>query len=722
MDKDFPVEEISFQDYWLVLKRRWKSAVGTFGLVTLAALYLALSEKTIYQAEAKLLFRADRSTSLTGLGEALGRLETLTFEANPLDTQVQVIQSLPTLTAVIQDLDLRDSEDILLKPDDLARDLTVEALTGTDVIRISYQSKQPEISALVPNKIAELFIQDNIQENRAEAISARDFVSQQLPQTEEALNQAEMNLKRFKERNQIVSLGQEASSLVDISFNLQQQVDAAAAQISNIDAIAQTYQTQLNVNDSQYAVVLAALNQSEGVQRALRELQGVEEEIAANSALFTEESQLISRLRAKQNNLQSILQERIYQVVNQRPFTDTTNLQIGDLQSDLISQIITLNAQRQGLVNQINALTTQLSRYENRMLTLPELEKQQSELERDVQVAKATYESLLARFQELQVAESQNIGNVRLMSSAPVPDDPVSSNKKLILLAGIAAGSLFGIAIAFILDLLDNSVKTVKEAKDIFGYKVLGLIPTISESEESLLYSSKERWISSLITRELSRSPVSESYRMLQTNLKFISSDNEPKAIVITSSIAQEGKSELAANLAISMAQIGRKVLLVDANLRQPIQHRVWNIPNTYGLSNVLVESIKAHEAVQIVMPHLQVLTSGVIPPNPVALLDSNRMRSLMSELKNSYDCIIFDAPSLLNKADATVLSQLSDGMLMLVRLGVVDKTRAKSAKEFINQTGQNILGIVISGINIKEETESCFFYSEKSEAIDILS
>ncbi|NMF82937.1 polysaccharide biosynthesis tyrosine autokinase [Nodosilinea sp. P-1105] len=716
MDTDFSVEEINFQDYWLILKRRWKPAIGTLSLVSLAALVVAFSEKTVYQAEAKLLFRTDRSTSLTGLGEALGRLETLTFEANPLDTQVQVIQSQPTLATVIQDLDLRDSENNLLKPDDLAEDLTVEALAGTDVIKISYKSSDPEISALVSNKIAEFFVRENIQENRAEATAARDFVSQQLPQTEAALNQAEINLKQFKELNNIVSLDQESSSLVNISFNLQEQLDSAESQISNIDAIIQTYQAQLNISDPQYAVVIAALNQSEGVQKVLRELQEVEEEIATNRALFTEESQLISRLRVRQENLQSILQKRINQVVNQRPLPNTVNLQIGGLQSDLISQVVALNAQRQGLVNQVSALNNQLGRYESRMQSLPDLEKQQSELERNLQVAKATYESLLARFQELKVAESQNIGNVRLMSPALVPEKPVNSNKKLILLAGIVAGSLLGITVAFILDLLDASVKTVKEAKDLLGYATLGMIPMISESEEYLLYSRKERWVPSLVTRDLARSPISEAYRMLQANLKFVRSDDELKAIVVTSSIAQEGKSELAANLAVTMAQVGRKVLLVDANLRRPVQHRIWDIPNRCGLSNILVEPIDVYKATQEVMPNLQVLTSGVVPPNPVSLLDSNRMRALIPGLKKHYNFVIFDAPSLLDKADATVLSQLSDGILMVIRIGKTNKSCVKSSIEFCNQTGQNVLGVVINGISINKEPDSYFYYRDQPE------
>lgn len=720
MDNEFVVEDINFRSYWLILKRRWKPAIGVFSVVTLAALLLALTEESAYQAEVKLLFRSDRSTSLTGLGEALGRVESLTFEANPLDTQVEVIQSRPIIDTAIQELDLRDSEGNLAQADDITKDLSISALPGTDVLSIAYSSKEPEQAALVVNKIADIFIRDNLRENRSEAVSARDFISQQLPKTEADLNQAENNLKQFKERNQIVALSQEASSLVDISFGLQQQIDGAESQISSIDSVSASYRAQLNIDDSQYAIVLAALSQSVGVQAALEELQRVEQEIAANSALFTPDSQAISRLNRQQENLQSILGQRIDQVVNDRSFSQQANLQIGDLQAGLIGELINLDAQRQGLASQIGVLSEQERRYSDRMLLLPELEKQQGQLERDLEVAKATYQTLLTRFQELQVAESQSIGNVRLISPAVTPEYPLGSNRKLVLAAGMVAGMLLGVVVAFVLDLLDSSVKTVKEAKDIFGLTILGVIPTTSPAEESLLYAHQERWIPSVVTRDLGRSPLSEAFRMLQTNLKFLGSDRSLKSIVVSSSVPQEGKSEVAANLAVAIAQVGRRVLLVDADLRSPVQHRVWGTPNLTGLSNVLVEQIDFKDAVQVVMPNLTLLTAGVTPPNPVALLDSKRMAALLADFVDSYEIIIFDAPPLLGRADANVLGKLADGLLMVVRPGVADAAKAKSAKEFLEQSGQRVLGMVINGIDIKAEPDSYFYYNETLESANL--
>jgi polysaccharide biosynthesis transport protein len=223
--------------------------------------------------------------------------------------------------------------------------------------------------------------------------------------------------------------------------------------------------------------------------------------------------------------------------------------------------------------------------------------------------------------------------------------------------------------------------------------------------------------IPSVITRDLPRSPISEAYRMLQANLKFLSSDKPLKTIVVTSSIPREGKSEVAANLATAIAQVGRRVLLVDADMRRPVQHHVWNLTNSVGLSNVIVDQVDIREAVQEVMPNLDILSAGVMPPNPVALLDSRRMAVLVADFAEQYDFVIFDTPPLSGTADSAVLGKMADGVLLVVRPGVIDSTNAESAKEFLMQSGQRILGMVINGVDTKNEPDNYFYYAKEFDA-----
>jgi capsular exopolysaccharide synthesis family protein len=715
MTSDLPIEEIDFHSYWLILQRRWKPALGVFLVTTAATFLYATREETTYTAEAKLIFKSDRSTLLTGLGEALGRVESLTFEANPLDTQVEVIQSYPILNEVIQDLALKDEDNKPITPSHLAKSLTVEPIPGTDIVSIVYTADDPELAAQVPNSIADVFIQNNIQQNRAEATAARDFISQQLPQTEAALNQAENNLRAFKERNQIVVLSEEASALVTAAFALQNQINTVEAQIVNLDSITQDYQNQLNIDDTQQAIILAALSESTGVQKALEDLQVVEQEIAANRSLFTENSQTINRLNTRRRNLEAILNQRVSEVVNGRVFSENTNIQIGDLQINLIGDLVTLEAQKLGLQNQVNLLGQQMIRYNERMIDLPSLERQQSQLERDLAVAQQTYETLLSRFQELQIAESQNVGTVRIISPAITPEEPIPSSKKVLFMAGMVVGSLLGITAAFVLDLLDGSIKTLKQAKGIFGYPVLGILPKISK-EDSIIFpiNSKSR-VPPIFERDMDQSSMSEACRLLQANLSILNTEAPIKTVLISSSDRQEGRSMVVANLAFNLSQTGKKVLIIDADYRSPIQHEIWELNNNEGLNSVVIDSEDPEHIMRFIAPRLSILTTGRAPSNPMTLLGSKRLESIISQLKDDYDYIIFDSPPLLGMADAILLGHLVDCLLLVARLGTVEVAKARQVKEALAQANIAVCGLIINDAAISQQKNRSIY--ERSRA-----
>jgi capsular exopolysaccharide synthesis family protein len=337
----------------------------------------------------------------------------------------------------------------------------------------------------------------------------------------------------------------------------------------------------------------------------------------------------------------------------------------------------------------------------------------QRDLERNLKAAQTTYETLLTKVQEISVAENQTIANARVVSPALVPARAEGPKRTIFVIGGAAVGLLLGLIAAFGLDLIDRSVKTVKEAKEVMKYTLLGVIPSMSRSKTHSFAGGIDRSIPKIIGRDLPHYPLGDAYQILQANLKFLCSDKPLKSIVVTSAVAKEGKSEVAANLAVAMAEVGRRVLLVDADMRQPIQHHIWNLTNVGGLTNVIVDQVALDSVAQEVLPNLDVLCCGVLPPNPMALLDSQRMASLVKEFNEKYDCVIFDTPALSGTADSAVLSNLADGMLLVVRPGVVDLDSANGTKEFLTQSGQKVLGIVINGVNVKKEPDSYFYYTK---------
>ena len=709
-------EEIDFQKYWLVLRRRWLPATGVFGIVVGLATLAAFLQKPIYEAEGKLLFKPDRSSSLTGLKNDIGELASIGDKSNPLSTEAEIIQSLPILEKTINALALRDEEGKPLEPKSIMRTkkLKVNPVTGTDVLQLTYKDTDPKVAAAAVNKIMELYIENDINTNREKAATARKFISNQLPSVEATVTQADAALRKFKEKNRVVVLQEESTEAVKAISELDKQIAQLQAQLANLSAQSESFRNQMGLNREE-AVAVTSLSQSPGVQEVLTELQKVQTELAAERRRFLDTAPPVVALRRKEVELSTLLQERVDQVLGSQQNVAVKNLQIGELKQSLTGEFVRSEVQRSGLSNQLNDLYKTRAAYKNRSDILPQLEQTQRELERRVQASQTTYETLLNKFQEARVAENQTVGNARIISSAQVPEEKASPSKKKYLAGGVLAGILLGIATAFWLDLIDRSVKTVKEAKDLFGYTLLGVIPALGKSGKTSVHVGHlEQTVPRIFARDLPHSPINEAYEMLQANLKFLSSDKEIKAIVVTSSVPKEGKSEVSANLATAIAQIGRRVLLVDADMRHPSQHHIWQLRNSVGLSNILVGEAEFNASVQEAMPRLDVLTAGVIPPNPVALLDSKRMALLIESFSKNYDFVIVDTPPLAGIADAPILGKMVDGILLVVRPRVVDSANAKAAKEFLARSGQNVLGLVANGVIIKNEPDSYFYYTKE--------
>jgi capsular exopolysaccharide synthesis family protein len=238
----------------------------------------------------------------------------------------------------------------------------------------------------------------------------------------------------------------------------------------------------------------------------------------------------------------------------------------------------------------------------------------------------------------------------------------------------------------------DRTLKTVAEVKQRFPYNVLGIIPQESEENKT-----------GIVVQQHPDSFVSELYRMIQANLKFMTLKKTPKVILITSSVPEEGKSTVTANLAAAIAQLGRRVLLIDGDLRNPSQHGLWGISNQVGLKDVLNNQASLRTVVSQPLAQLDLLAGGYVPSNPLALLDSEEMSNLVARARQDYDLVLIDAPPLPITADVLTLSKMVDGILFISRPGVVDQESAALANETLATTGQEVLGMVINGVKAKE-------------------
>ncbi len=700
--------------YWLILKRRWLPGLAVFPPV-FALVFLTLNaKKPVFVAEGTLRFQKINTTSsLTGVGKELGDLTPLSEKTNPLSTETEVIRSYNVVERTISKLNLKDEKTgVPITPQAFLSQLSVNEIQKTDILKLTYKDTNPKIAAEVVNTLMTVYLEHNVSSHRVAAQAARKFLEKQLPQAELVVRRLEAEMRDFKEKNRIVALEGEASKAVEIITELQKRIGDTKSKMADVDARSKSIRNQLGVT-AQQAVVMTSISQSSGVQDILKEVREVESELASKRTKLLDTHPEIISLEQRFESLAAILQKRIAEISPNGQVKLDGKFQIGQLQQDLAGELVRLESARMGLASELFTLSKLEVNYRERMRNLPKLEQQQRELERKLQAAQSTYSLLLQRLQESRIAENQSIGNVGIISKAQAPESPAISPSNAYYVAALAS-ILASITAMYLLEARDKSIKTIEEAKNLLGLTLLGIIPSFSKPKISILNQESELSTPKLVTRDAPRSPISEAYRMLRANLKFMSADKELKVIVVTSSVPKEGKSTVAANLALAMAQTERKVLLVDGDLHRPIQHEIWEQNNTHGLSNVIVGQIEIMKAIRKVMDNLDILTAGVVPPSPASLLDSKRMASLIESFASYYDFVIIDAPSLNLAADAATLGQMADGVLLVVRPGIVDSVNATLARELLEKSGQNVLGQVVNAVNTQNEQQMKYYFEEE--------
>ncbi len=703
--------DLDIGKYLKTVQRYWLVVIGVFLLCVGLSVYGTRYLKPTYTASGKLLFRVDRTSSLAGIGEGLGELKALLADQTPLSTQIEIIYSNRLLNQVIEQLNLVDEESQLINPESLRRNLEVKIIGGTDIVYLSYKSGNPEEAANVVNTLMDVYIQTNINMNQEEAREAREFISQQLPPVQQEVFRAEQALRSFKERNQVLDLGEEFRTAVLELAELNRKITVLESQLSGVNALAESLQTQVGFNLEE-AIAINTLSQSPVVIGILSELENVESELVNERKRFKDQNPRIIALNQKRDSLNIALQGQVEQTLGSQATVPEGLLQVPQGQkNNQLEKFIANEIQRVELTRQLESLYTSRRNYEQRSQNLPQLEQEQQELRRRVQVAQVTYETLLKNLEEVQVAENKSTNNARVIEDAVIPEKGSTAKLKLIAL-GIMLGGVGATTSVLILAMGDQNIRTVEEVKKIFGHTLLGIIPMFNKKRLSS-YFPGEKATPEIPVVQASDSFISEIYRMLQANLKFLSSDKRIKTIVVTSSVPKEGKSTVSANLSATLAQLGYRVMLIDADMRQPSQHHLWGLTNAVGLSDILVGQAELSSVIRQGIERLDIIPSGVTPPNPLALLDSKRMTSLIRNFSENYDFVIIDTPPLILAADSLMLSQIASGVLLVARPRVLDRASANSAKEMLERSSQRVLGLVVNAIS-KNESAQYFYHAKR--------
>ncbi|MDF5707616.1 MAG: polysaccharide biosynthesis tyrosine autokinase [Nostoc sp. S4] len=707
---------LDLQQYSLILKRRWVViAAVTASIFGMSAL-IAIRQKPIYEAEGKLLFsKTDRVSFLTNPSAQVGELSGVTQLSSPLDTEAEIIRSNPIVNKTITSLNLTDKKGIPLTIDEFLKKLKVKSIRGTDILTISYTSSDPKEAATVVNTVMKYYLANNISVNQAKARTAKVFLSTQLPEIEGKVVRAEEALRQFKERNKVVALDQEATTGVERLNDLSKQITQAQSDLVDAKTRSELLQHQLKLN-SQQAVDIGNLSQSKAVQEVLTEYQKVQNELAVAQTRYTNQHPEIVNLRTKAAALKKQLAMRVSENANSEKSLPTQNLQMGEFKQTLTAQLVQLNVEFLALTNRVKVLQDAYTISQQRLSVLPKLQEKQQQLERQLQVARGTYEELLKRSQEVNVLVNQNAGNAQVISTALVPNKAANKITLHLLLGGVL-GILVGVGIALMLEAMDRSLKSIEQAQQLFNYPLLGTIPHLGQKSQA----DEAEFLVKLPLIDNPCSLANSAFEILQTNLDFSVFDKPLKVIAVVSSTFGEGKSFVASNLAIVKANMGLKVLLLDADMRHSCQQKIWKLHNLVGLSNVLVGQAEFSRTKQEVLVNLDVLTVGTILSNPAALLDSQRMSLLIQDAVQNYDYVIIDTPPLSLFGDALMLSKVADGILLVIRPGVLDLAVAKTTKTMLEQARSRVLGMVVNGVTTESGSgyyRSRGYYGRKRSAL----
>ncbi len=557
------------------------------------------------------------------------------------------------------------------------------------MVSINFRHTDPVVAAAVPNAAAESFIRFKSRTSRTESRSTVDFLRGQVESYEEQLTEAERNLRDYREREQVVSLGDQASEQVRRLAELHARRDEMRAEQAALSVLLRnataTQPTATRSSPYRQLASFPVFLTNRAVQDILQAITELENQRAELLVLRTAESPDVRGINGRIEELELQL------------------LQIA--QSYLGS-----------LETQIASSTAMLAQFDAQLATVPAREIQVARLMRQQTLLAEISTLLQTRLKEAEIGAAVEPGDVRVIDGALVPDRPVAPRPVLNLFLGAVLGVILGLGAVFVRDTLDTKVRTRDDVETATsGMPIIGTIPRIPAPAGAAAAANGRRRVlrvrpeevvgRHLVTRLASRSPASEAYRALRTNLTFSMAERTPRIVVVTSAMPGDGKSTSSANLAITLAQQGTRTLLIDADLRRGVLNEVFGVEQNPGLTHLLLGHSTLERVTRSVPVDedgnvLHVLPAGVFPPNPSEVLGSERMRSLIEELRGQYEMVIFDAPPLSLVTDAAVLGTMADASILVTRAGVTDKRALHHAASQLIHVRAPIGGVVFNDID----------------------
>ena len=704
--------ELNLWDYWRIIKKRRSIVLITAIIIPAITFAVTLARKPVPVYETTASVRVERSMSMTGLF-----VEVLSVSSgDPLATQALIIKSFPVLEKVAKAMGLIPQD---LSPDQIYADesyssvitgiqgaITTEIEGTTNIINITVSSIDPGRAHMIANLVSEKYKEENTLIRNKQTFEAKKFIEEQLKVVGGKLKASEESLNEFKRKNDVVSISDEQKFALRNFSDLEKDLD------------------KLNRKAKETEYNLELLKKGELIPGAqqIRFFDDADD----NHPIITNLNQKLGEMLLQRSNL-------LIGSTPKHPEVKELDAKIAIVRIEMIAQ---LESKHNSSIKKGELLSDELSRLRRSTSLLPSTAMKLSRIERDVKINQDLFSLLKTKYQEALIKEAEKVEEVSIIKRAAEPR--VATNPPKIILntiLGVIIGIILGLVFAFVFESLDTSIGTLEDVEEFLEVPVMGAIPNLNtDNIDNFLKDTygistdyKKEIYRALISHFIPNSTVAESYRSLRTNAIFMASSNNVKSIMITSSTKNEGKTTTAINLALTLAQTGKRVLLIDVDFRSPAIHHYFGLEKDPGLSDVILGNSSWKDVGRSItdimmgeikvddimvtpgMDNLNVITSGTLPAHPAEFLNSPIVPELIKDISENYDFVIFDAPPVLPVADPLILGSKVDGVFMVYKVGNISRYALKRSKLLLENVGAKVLSTILN--DFKPEASPDFFH-----------
>lgn len=687
-DNEFGVEPL-LEKYLAILKIRRKVILIFAGvLVVTAVVATSLAEK-VYASRAviEVMPVAPKIIDMEEV-ESLGASSgTKDFVRLYYGTQHRILKSKTIMKKVLA---LLKSEHGVTSFDDA--DDPVEKLRSkmrlvmnseTTLFVIQIEDPDPELAALIANTIAEVYMTNNLDRGQAATKQALQWLDEQLKLYKKEKLAADERVHEYKFENDLVGIEEQYNSVTDRMRLIHQQENETKSKL-----------VTLKVERDHFAMVLKK------DQWRVLATQAMETYPTLKSYL-DKEAEL---LKQKNNMLVHYLPTHPEVIELQKEIDGIRNLVRSELQSILnikSKSLEELENTKLALIDEVTTIKEEIKVIDRKMI---ELEFLTAEATRNETI----FNDLDSRLSQVDLSQFMSANNIRFVDRAEADFEPVRPILIQNIILSIILGVLGGAAMAFLLEFMDNSIKSTEDLENMLGMPLLGVVPTIDAEDLASIPSNRERAIYSYARQ---RSPIAESLRSIRTNITFRTGNQEQLLLLVTSAVPKEGKSFTSSNLSAVMAMAGQKVLLIDADLRRPSIHRLFDLSDDFGTVDILTGEKRLEEVAQPShVPNLDIVVAGPTPDNPNELL-GNGVLERVKEIAHAYDVIVIDSPPATAVSDPMVLSPMVDGVVLVVEANQTRRPVVQQAINRLRNVNANLLGGVVNKFDAKRSGYGYYYY-----------